>query len=91
MWRTATTIVVVRHIKSLFVFVYVVFIFPRFLAIRCESYHRQYILQRFRPLFLTHNSIKCKQILASKHMIIGATSSYNGMIFHMARRYNAIL
>jgi hypothetical protein len=67
MWRTATTIEAVCLIKILFVFVYVVFKFSRgFLAIRCEHYHRQYILQTFRLFFLADNSLTCKQHLSSK-------------------------
>jgi hypothetical protein len=57
----------VRPIKILFASVYLVFKFSRvFLAIRCEHYHRQYILQTFRLFFLADNSLTCKQHLSSK-------------------------
>jgi hypothetical protein len=59
MWCAATTVVAERHIKILFVVVYVV--------------------------------INVNNISVIKHMIFGATNRYNGRIFHVMHRYNAIL
>jgi hypothetical protein len=69
--RCSATTVVARHIKSIFIFVYVVF--------------------KFSSVFFYRACVLVTRVSAAKHMIIGATSRYNDMLFHVARRYNVIL